>query len=225
MTLGEKNIKMDENTVCKQVIDINRPYVMILLLMPAFLMLVLMGVAGASDQGDALLDMVKSRDRAIQDIVRSETEGDTAEERAALKAIVGELFDFETFSRESLGRDWTARTEEERADFVAVNRQLIEKNYADPALYTKAEKIDYTGVEVDSTQAIVKTVVYYRRESSTIDYKLHLVDDKWLIFDMVIDELSVARSNRSQFRREIRRSSFEGLMDKLKEKLSEDTSD
>lgn len=225
MTLGEKNIKMDENTVCKQVIDINRLYVMILLLMPAFLMLVLIGVAGASDQGDALLDMVKSRDRAIQDIVRSETGGDTAEERAALKAIVGELFDFETFSRESLGRDWAARTEEERADFVAVNRQLIEKNYADPALYTKAEKIDYTGVEVDSTQAVVKTVVYYRRESSTIDYKLHLVDDKWLIFDMVIDELSVARSNRSQFRREIRRSSFEGLMDKLKEKLSEDKSD
>lgn len=191
----------------------------------ALVMLILMGVAGASDQDDALLDMVKSRDRAIQDIVRSETGGDTAEERAALKAIVGELFDFETFSRESLGRDWAARTEEERADFVAVNRQLIEKNYADPALYTKAEKIDYTGVEVDSTQAIVKTVVYYRRESSTIDYKLHFVDDKWLIYDMVIDELSVARSNRSQFRREIRRSSFAGLMDKLKEKLSEGTSD
>ena len=149
---------------------------MILLFRPVFLILVLMGVAGASGQGDALLDMVKSRDRAIQDIVRSETGGDTPEERAKLKAIVGELFDFQTFSRESLGRDWTARTEEERADFVAVNRQLIEKNYADPALYTKAEKIDYTGVAVDSTQAVVKTVVHYKRESSTIDYKLHLVD-------------------------------------------------
>ena len=198
---------------------------MILLFRPVFLILVLMGVAGASGQGDALLDMVKSRDRAIQDIVRSETKGDTPEERAKLKAIVGELFDFQTFSRESLGRDWAARTEEERADFVAVNRQLIEKNYADPALYTKAEKIDYTGVAVDSTQAVVKTVVHYKRESSTIDYKLHLVEDKWLIYDMVIDELSVARSNRSQFRREIRKSSFAGLMDKLKEKLSEDTSD
>ena len=198
---------------------------MISLFRHVFLMLVLMGVAGASGQGDALLEMVKSRDRAIQDIVRSETGGDTPEERAKLKAIVGELFDFETFSRESLGRDWAARTEEERADFVAVNRQLIEKNYADPALYTKAEKIDYTGVAVDSTQAVVKTVVHYKRESSTIDYKLHLVDGKWLIYDMVIDELSVARSNRSQFRREIRKSSFAGLMNKLKEKLSEDTSD
>ncbi len=198
---------------------------MTLLFRHAFLVFVLIGVSGASDQGDALLEMVKSRDRAIQDIVRSETGGSTPEERAELKAIVGEVFDFETFSRESLGRDWAARTEAEREDFVDVNRQLIERNYADPALYTKAEKIDYTGVEVDDTQAVVKTVVHYKRESSTIDYKLHLVAGKWLIYDMVIDELSVARSNRSQFRREIRKSSFAGLMDKLKKKLREDASD
>ena len=38
--------------------------------------------------------------------MRSETQGDTPEDRAKLKAIVGELFDFETFSQESLGRDW-----------------------------------------------------------------------------------------------------------------------
>ncbi len=191
----------------------------------AVLMCVLIGAAVASEQGDALLEMVKSRDRAIRDIVRSDTGGDTPEDRAALKAIVGELFDFETFGRESLGRDWAARTAAEREAFIAVNRQLIEKNYADPALYTKAEKIDYTGVEVEETKAIVKTVVHYKRETSTIDYKLHLVEGKWLIYDMVIDELSVARSNRSQFRREIRKSNFAGLMDKLKQKLREDASD
>lgn len=186
---------------------------------------VLIGAAVASEQGDALLEMVKSRDRAIQAIVRSETGGDTAKERAELKAIVGELFDFETFSRESLGRDWAARTAAEREEFIAVNRQLIEKNYADPALYTKAEKIDYTGVEVEDAEAIVKTEVHYKRETSTIDYKLHLVEGKWLIYDMVIDELSVARSNRSQFRREIRKSNFAGLLKKLKQKLREDAAD
>lgn len=186
---------------------------------------VLIGAAVASEQGDALLEMVKSRDRAIQAIVRSETGGDTAEERAELKVIVGELFDFETFSRESLGRDWAARTAAEREEFIAINRQLIEKNYADPALYTKAEKIDYTGVEVEDAEAIVKTEVHYKRETSTIDYKLHLVEGKWLIYDMVIDELSVARSNRSQFRREIRKSNFAGLLKKLKQKLREDAAD
>ena len=196
-----------------------------LVLRQVVLTCVLIGAAVASEQGDALLEMVKSRDRAIQAIVRSETGGDTAEERAELKAIVGELFDFETFSRESLGRDWAARTTAEREEFIAINRRLIEKNYADPALYTKAEKIDYTGVEVEDAEAIVKTAVHYKRETSTIDYKLHLVEGKWLIYDMVIDELSVARSNRSQFRREIRKSNFAGLLKKLKQKLREDAAD
>lgn len=196
-----------------------------LVLRQVVLTCVLIGAAVASEQGDALLEMVKSRDRAIQAIVRSETGGDTAKERAELKAIVGELFDFETFSRESLGRDWAARTAAEREEFIAVNRRLIEKNYADPALYTKAEKIDYTGVEVEDAEAIVKTEVHYKRETSTIDYKLHLVEGKWLIYDMVIDELSVARSNRSQFRREIRKSNFAGLLKKLKQKLREDAAD
>ena len=178
-----------------------------------------------ADPGDTILAMVKGRDQAIQDIVRSETKGETPEERAKIKEIVGEIFDFETLGRESLGRDWAKITAVEQKDFVAVNRQLIEKNYADPKLYTKAEKIDYNGVEVEAEKAVVKTVVHYKREESAIDYRLHLIDAKWLIYDMVIDDVSVARSNRSQFRREIRKSSFTGLMDKLRQKLEEDASD
>lgn len=169
--------------------------------------------------------MVKGRDRSIQEIVRSETKGETEAERERLKAIVGEVFDYEAFGRLSLGRDWRKRTDAERAEFIDLNRRLVEKNYADPKLYTKAEKIDYTGVEVDSADAVVKTVVHYKSEKSEIDYKLHRVDGKWLIYDMVIDELSVSRSNRSQFRKEIRKSSYEGLIRKLKDKLVEATDD
>lgn len=181
-----------------------------------------MGAIVDADQGQALLAMVKERDQAIQAIVRSETKGETPEERAKLKTIVGEVFDFVAFSELSLGRDWAERTEEERQAFIDLNRRLIERNYADPKLYTRADKIDYTGVEVNGLEAMVKTVVHYKTEKSAIDYKLHQVDGKWLICDMVIDDLSIGQSNRSQFRREIRRSSFAGLMEKLRERLVEE---
>lgn len=176
-------------------------------------------VAAEEDQSQQLLDMVKSRDKAIQDIVRSETKGETAEERAQLKAIVGDLFDFAALSELSLGRSWKDITADERAEFIDLNRRLIEKNYADPKLYTKAEKIEYAGVELDGKEALVKTVVHYKTERSNIDYQMHLVDGKWLIYDMIVDDLSIGKSNRSQFRREIRKSSFEGLVKKLREKL------
>lgn len=181
-------------------------------------------VASGGDQSQALLDMVKSRDKAIQDIVRSETKGETPEERAKLKTIVGGLFDFKALSELSLGRSWAERTEEEQKAFIDLNRRLIEKNYADPKLYTKAEKIEYAGVELDGKDALVKTVVHYKTEESNIDYQMHKVGDKWLIYDMIVDDLSIGKSNRSQFRREMRKSSFEGLMKKLQKKLDADAS-
>jgi len=180
--------------------------------------------AAEADQSQALLEMVKSRDKAIQDIVRSKTKGETPEERAKLKAIVGELFDFEALSELSLGRDWAERTETEQKEFTALNRLLIEKNYADPKLYSKAEKIDYAGVEIEGQEALVKTVVFYKTEKSHIDYQMHLIDGKWLIYDMIVDDLSIGKSNRSQFRKEMRKTSFEGLMNKLRQKLDGDDS-
>jgi len=177
------------------------------------------------DREKALLEMMKDRDHSIQEIVRSETGGETEAERKRLKALVGSLFDFRRFSQLSLGRHWKERTEDERAEFTDLCKRLVEKNYADPKLYTKSEKIDYIDAEVDGTDALVKTMVYYKSEQSAIDYKLHLVDGKWLIYDMVVDDLRVSRNNRSQFSKEIRKSSYEGLVRKLKDKLDKENND
>ena len=175
-----------------------------------------------ADEAPDLLEMMKARDQSIKAIVNSETKGETPVERDSLKAVVGDLFDFQEFSRLVLGRYWKERTEAEQAEFTDLCRQLIEKNYADPKLYTKSDKIDYIGSELEGTKGLVKTVVYYKDEESSIDYKLHPVNGQWRVYDMVIDDLSITRSNRSQFYKEIRKTSFEGLVKKLKDKLQEE---
>ena len=175
-----------------------------------------------ADEAPDLLEMMKARDHSIKEIVNSETKGETPVERDSLKAVVGDLFDFQEFSRLALGRYWKERTEAEQAEFTDLCRQLIEKNYADPKLYTKSDKIDYIGSELEGTKGLVKTVVYYKDEESSIDYKLHPVNGQWRVYDMVIDDLSITRSNRSQFYKEIRKTSFEGLVKKLKDKLQEE---
>ncbi len=183
------------------------------------------GSAWSADHAGMLLEMMKTRDRSIKAIVNSETEGETAEEREKLKTIVEEMFDFHRFSRVALGRHWQRRTEAEQSEFADLCRRLIVKNYADPKLYTKSGKIEYVGSKVDSTEGLVRTIVHYKDEQSNINYKLHPVDEKWLVYDMVIDDLSVARNNRSQFYKEIRKSSYEGLVKKLRDKLNEDEAD
>jgi phospholipid transport system substrate-binding protein len=176
----------------------------------------------SAETADDLLALVKDRNQVIERIVKSPTEGETEEERAQIKMIVSELFDFGTFSEVSLGRYWKERTDAEKTEFTYLCRQLIERNYADPALYKKAESVEYDGATIDGDKGEVKTIVSYKTEESTIDYKLKKVRDSWLIYDMVIDDLSIAKNNRSQFRKEIRKTSYEGLVKKLKDKLAKE---
>ena len=215
------DIEIDENSSADNISDwdsLNHIYIIVISLATMMSMPELL----IADEAPDRLEMMKARDQSIKEIVNSETKGETPVERDSLKAVVGDLFDFQEFSRLALGRYWKERTEAEQAEFTDLCRQLIEKNYADPKLYTKSDKIDYIGSELEGTKGLVKTVVYYKNEESSIDYKLHPVNGQWRVYDMVIDDLSITRSNRSQFYKEIRKTSFEGLVKKLKDKLQEE---
>lgn len=187
-----------------------------------FLFLIAFGQTTVAETASPLLDLVRDRNQTIEAIVRSPTGGETPAERDQIKSIVGGLFDFQRYSELSLGRYWKDRTEEEQKEFTDLCRRLIERNYADPQLYKKAERIDYVSAEQEGDEGRVETVVHYKTEQSTIVYELGKQGDTWLIYDMVIDDLSIARSNRSQFRKEIRKSSYEGLVEKLKSKLEQE---
>lgn len=174
--------------------------------------------------GQKLIDMLKERDNAIRAIARSTSGPLSAANQEKLKGIVGDAFDYEELSRQSLGKYWAERTPAEQKEFVGLYRKLIEKSYADPKLYRKVEKIAYDGAEVVDSMATVRTTVVYKGEKSVIKYVMRRVGDRWLITDMVIDDVSVVRNNRQNFYKEIAKSSYAGLLSKLKKKLAEKTS-
>jgi phospholipid transport system substrate-binding protein len=176
-----------------------------------------------STTGKKLIDLLKERDRAIRAIARSTDGPLSAANQEKLKGIVGDAFDYEELSRQSLGKYWAERTPAEQKEFVGLYRQLIEKSYADPKLYRKVEKITYDGAEVTGTTATVRTTVMYKGEKSVIKYVMRRAGEKWLITDMVIDDVSVVRNNRQNFYKEISKSSYAGLVSKIRKKLTEKT--
>lgn len=176
---------------------------------------------GGDATAQKLLDTLKERDNAIRTIARSTTGPLSAADQAKLKAIVGDAFDYEELSRQSLGKYWAERTPAERKEFTGLYRQLIEKSYADPKLYRKVEKITYDGAEATGTTATVRTTVHYKGEKSAIKYVMLKQGEKWLVADMVIDDVSVVRNNRQNFYKEIAKSSYAGLVGKIKKKLAE----
>jgi phospholipid transport system substrate-binding protein len=148
--------------------------------------------------------------------------------RESVRGIVRGFIDFRELGQRALAANWEKLTPAQRDEFVSVLRQLIERNYVKQIRSNVEYEISYRGETLARGEATVKTTVHTQRRGRTletdIDYKLVQREGRWLVFDVITDEVSLVRNYRSQFDRIIERESYDGLLRKMKKKLA-DTAD
>lgn len=138
-----------------------------------------------------------------------------------LRKIVYPLFDFDEMAKRSLGSHWRRLDPTQQKQFVSAFTELLETTYADKIDLYEGQKVAYVGEAVDKSYAQVETKVIGKNgESYAVDYKLHRVDGKWKIYDVVAENISLINNYRSQFHRVIVNSSFEELMKRMQEKTT-----
>ncbi len=64
------------------------------------------------------------------------------------------------------------------------------------------------------------TVASSNGSTLTVNYKMHRVDDKWLVNDITIDGVSLVTNYRGIFVNEVRKSSVEDVIDRLEKKVA-----
>ena len=77
----------------------------------------------------------------------------------------------------------------------------------------------YEEPEINGSKAKVTTIAYKKRKQFEITYKMHKVDNEWKTYDMEIDGVSTARSYRDSFYKQIAKTSYKEMYDKLVKKL------
>jgi phospholipid transport system substrate-binding protein len=136
--------------------------------------------------------------------------------RLELRRVAAELFDFDEISRRALSRHWAARTPEEQAEFTRLFTDLLERTYVGRIESYSGESIVYLGEAVDGPFATVRSKVVTRRRIETpFDYRLHLRDGRWRVYDILIDHVSFVATYRSEFARIIQRESYAALVERL----------
>lgn len=149
-------------------------------------------------------------------------EGKTAERRQEIRRIAGEIFDFTEVAKRSLGRHWAGRTPAEQEEFVGLFTDLLERTYVSKMELYAGEKISMVGESVDGDQATVRTKILSRQGIQTpIDYRMYRRGDRWTVYDVTIEGISLVANYRAQFARIMQSGSYPDLVRKLKEKLSE----
>jgi len=167
-------------------------------------------------------ETVKSRvDEALQSLSRTANPTAEASERrrADIRRAADTLFDFPDMSRRALGRHWTDRTPAEREEFTRLFTDLIARTYIGKIDRYAGESIAYVGERVDGEEASVRSQVVTAKGSQIpVEYRLHRVNDEWTAYDVLIENVSLVGTYRSQFDRIIKAESFANLLRRLREK-------
>jgi phospholipid transport system substrate-binding protein len=150
-------------------------------------------------------------------------EAKVAERRSAVRKIANDIFDFSEIARRSLGRHWAARSEAEQREFVMLFGDLLERAYISKIDTYGGEKIVYTGERAEGDIAIVTTKIVSKNGTEVpIDYRmLRKGSDRWLVYDVNIEGVSLVSNYRTQFNKIIQTSSYAELVKKMKTKQGE----
>ena len=89
--------------------------------------------------------------------------GRERERTAAIRKLAEEIFDVGEMARRTLGPHWGDRTATERAEFVTLFGDVIERAYISRVAAYDGETITVLGDSVDGNQATVRTRVVTRQ--------------------------------------------------------------
>jgi len=134
--------------------------------------------------------------------------------------IVDGLFNWEEFSRRALARHWGKRTENEKKEFISLFRQLVERTYMDKAGQYSGGKVVFLDEKIEGDYGNVSTQVLTSAGTQIpVEYRVIKKDGVWWVYDVNIEGVSLVNNYRSQFNNILIKSSFEDLLNRLKENI------
>ncbi len=139
--------------------------------------------------------------------------------RTEIRRVSNDLFDFGEMSRRSLPRQWPKLSARERKEFVDLYTDLLARAYLGRIEGYTGERIAYVGETLEGTFAVVRSRITSRRNAETaLDYRLHLVDGRWRVYDVLLDGVSLVSTYRNQFTHMMKVGSYAGLVEAMRKR-------
>jgi phospholipid transport system substrate-binding protein len=181
-------------------------------------MFALLGAVGMANAG-AATDVVKAKQSTLFELIK-----DANGNKKKVSALFDEMLDYGALAEASLGSEWAARSDAEKAEFSGLLKQLVQKAYERNLKKTLSFNIEYLGEETAGSVIVVKTKAVSktnaREEPIEINYKMQEKGGAWRVNDIVTEGVSLVSSYRSQFTKIVKKDGFPALIKKMKDKVA-----
>jgi phospholipid transport system substrate-binding protein len=174
------------------------------------------GRATPAQAGQAT-DVVKAKQTALFDLLKANAAD------SKLQPLFDEMLDYSALAEASLGGEWAARSDAEKAQFADLLKQLVRKAYERNLRKVSAFNIDYVGEEPADGATLVKTMAKSsdpRDEPVEMNFKVAEKDGRWRVADIITEGVSLVGSYRTQFTKIIKKDGFPALIQKMKDKIA-----
>ncbi len=138
--------------------------------------------------------------------------------RRMLEEVIASRFDYAEMSKRALAAYWAPLTEGERVEFVELFKSFLSDRYAEKIEGYSGEQVLYLSERMEGTYAEVRTELRSDKVEIPMDYRLFLKEGRWHAYDIIVDGVSLVKNYRSQFQKIIRESSYQELVNKLRER-------
>ena len=188
------------------------------------LLVLVLGAAQEAAAQDPTAQLKASTDRVIQILQNPALKGPAkvSQRRAAIRQVTEEIFDVNEMARRALGPHWRSLTDQQRKEFARLFTDLVEQSYMSKIELYSGEPIRYPGAKVEGDLATVSTQIITKNGTEVpIDYRMLKRGNRWYVYDVNIEGVSLVNNYRPQFDTIMRSSSFDGLVKKLKDRIEE----
>lgn len=140
-----------------------------------------------------------------------------AERRTAVRKVAEEMFDLSETAKRALGRHWQSRTPAEREEFTRLFAELLENAYLSKISLYSGERVSYVSESIDGDFAIVRAKILRKQGAEVpVEARMFRRSDRWYIYDISVEGISLISNYRSQFNAIIQKSSYEQLVQRLR---------
>jgi phospholipid transport system substrate-binding protein len=171
------------------------------------------------------LDSLRRTSQALGDVLRRRVpdwspEADASKGR--VDAILAGMLDYEEIARRALNAEWNNLTEAQRREFLATFSALTNRAFV-AAINRREVHLTFDSETVQGQVASVLVTAWASKPTpdseERMEYRLARKGDRWLVCDVLVENVSLVDGYRDQFARLIHRGGFAELIERMHHKL------
>lgn len=139
-----------------------------------------------------------------------------------LELEVMNLFDFEEFSVRTIGPRWRQFNAAQRTEFQNAFTDLLRNTYIDTLDSYNGQALTYIGEIASANKKRVEIHTLFKGKDNNypVSFRMLMKNNQWVVYDVIIEGISMIKNYREQFRNILASSSPDELIKRVQDKAA-----